>query len=182
MIRVFIATGPRWAEHEPVLEYSIRSNTDAPVEITWMRVGENDLVGHGCTGFTNFRYAIPRLAGGIGFGIYLDIDMLLLADIAELWAYRKPGAWVCLKDGTTEVSVIDCSLRFPSAVENYKKWDLQRLAPLSPDIPLDWNTEDTTTPTMKLIHFTDLSRQPWFTPDRDDAAVRVLHQYQERAA
>ena len=178
-MRVFIATSTKYASHEPVLEYSIRKHASGPVDIIWMRAGENDLVAHGCTGFTNFRYAIPRLAGRKGYGIYLDVDMLVLADLAGLWAYRQAGKWVCMKDGSTEVSVIDCTLEFPDAVHLFGKGTLSDMAPLSRSIPLDWNVKDKVLPSMKLLHFTDLYRQPWFTPDRDDEATRVLKQYEK---
>ena len=89
MIRVFIATADKYVDHEPVLEYSILKHASEPVEINWMRAGENGLVAHGCTGFTNFRFAIPRLAGQSGYAIYFDVDMLVMADVAALWAYRK---------------------------------------------------------------------------------------------
>ena len=100
LIRVFVGTAPKWEAHEPVLEYSIQKNTSEPVEVNFIR----GLEPSGCTGFTNNRFAVPELAGHEGYTIYLDIDMVVLGDIAELWEYRKPGMWVCMRDGSTEGS------------------------------------------------------------------------------
>jgi hypothetical protein len=181
MIRVFIGTAAKWAKHEPVLEHSIRANTDAEVEVEFLRAGEHGLKPSGCTGFTNFRYAIPEIAGREGFAIYLDIDMIVLADIAELWDYRERGQWVCLADGSTEVSVIDCTLQFPPIrmLPQFKKYHLVNMAPVRRSIPLEWNVKDRVEPGMKLLHFTDL-RQNWIAGEHScREAMEVLHDYRK---
>jgi hypothetical protein len=187
MIRVFIATAPKWASHEPIIEHSIRSNTDAEVQIEFLRAGEHGLKPSGCTGFTNFRYAIPEIAGHEGFALYFDIDMVVLGNVAELWEYRERGYWVCLVDGSTEVSVIDCTLQFPPVrtLPCFKKWQLAGMAPTRRMIPLEWNVKDSIEPGMKLLHFTDLT-QDWVNGEhRSREALQVLHDiqndYQARA-
>lgn len=62
------------------------------------------------TGFSGFRFAIPELCGFAGKAIYLDADMLLLGDIAELWALEPAiGRGIrCIGPNRTDVSVIDC--------------------------------------------------------------------------
>lgn len=179
-MRVFIGSAKKWAAHEPVLEYSIKKNTTRDVQITFMRSGENGLQPSGCTGFTNYRFTIPELAGFHGFAIYLDIDMVVLGDIAEIWEYRQVGKWVCMKDGANEVSVIDCSLLFPrkELIHTYQKHQLQAMAPMVRAIPPEWNVKDRVEPGMKLLHFTDL-RQNWIAGEhscRD--ALKVLHDIQ----
>src|SRR5690606_14692 len=118
----------------------------------------------GCTGFTNLRYIIPELCGYRGYAIYLDVDMLVLADIAELWSYRQVGAWVQLEDGASEVAVIDCAahthLPPMKHIHHWHKSELARAVKSVDAIPLCWNVEDKTEPGMKLLHFTDLKRQP----------------------
>lgn len=131
-------------------EQSILANTNAHVKVTHCYPETES----GCTGFSNVRWAINR-------GIYLDCDMIVLGDIAELWSYREPGKRVCLADGSTEVMVID-------GTQTVNK------------IPLCWNVEDTTQPNMKLLHFTDLKTQPWFYSHPDANAVAIYEHYKQR--
>jgi hypothetical protein len=129
-------------------ERSIREHTNEPVQITHIYPE----VESGCTGFSDVRYEIRH-------GIYLDCDMVVLGDIAELWGYRRAGRFVCLEDGSTEVAVIDCE-------HLCRNKHQQHLLPKDCTIPLAWNVEDHKTPgaipsDAKLLHYTDLSRQPW---------------------
>jgi len=85
--------------------------------------------------------------------------MIVLGDIAELWAYRKPSRFVCMQDGSTEVAVIDCQHSCTNKGE-------QHLLPKSCDIPMAWNVEDHLTPGeipegSKLVHYTAIKQQPW---------------------
>lgn len=112
MIRVFIGTEAMHEKAEKALEWSIRKNTTHEVEITFLR----NLIPWQTppTGFSSHRYMIPKLCNYEGYAIHLDVDMIVLADIKELWDYRTPGKW-CItqtkgKQGKRdEVSVIDCS-------------------------------------------------------------------------
>ena len=182
MIRVFIATGDKWREHEPILEYSIRKHTDAELDVRFIDPLEYGMGNMGCTGFTHVRWALPELCGNDGYCIYLDIDMLLLRDIRDLWVYRRIGKYVCLIDGSTEVMVMDCRRPMPpkEKLHEYGKHGLLQRAKqyLVPTIPLHWNCKDEVNEETSLLHFTCLKSQPWFTPDRQDAAVKVLHEYQ----
>ena len=63
------------------------------------------------TPFSGFRFAVPEICNFEGRAIYLDADMLVLADIAELWD-MKPAAGFgirAISDMRTDVAVIDCS-------------------------------------------------------------------------
>jgi hypothetical protein len=187
MIRVFVGSNEPYREQERVLEYSIREHTDADVEITFMRPGENGLTACGCTGFSQFRFCVPELAGKRGYAIYLDVDMILLANIAELWVWRRAGKWVCLKNGKTEVSVIDCTLRLPPKAQICGMQKAQARAMVSqrmvPCIPPEWNVTDKVTPGMKLLHFTNLRTQPWLGKEHPNPeAMAVLREYEARVA
>lgn len=112
MIRVFIGTEAMHHKAEKALEWSIRKNTTHEVEITFLR----NLIPWQTppTGFSSHRYMIPKLCNYQGYAIHLDVDMLVLADIKELWEYKTPGKWcVTTCHGNQgvrdEVSVIDCS-------------------------------------------------------------------------
>lgn len=180
VIHVFIGSNDKWAACEPVLEYSIRKFASQPVQIHFMRPGGIGMRETGCTTFTNIRFAVPELGRAVGakYGIYIDVDMLLLADIAELYAYRTKHRWAILRDGCNEVAVIDCAIQMPPIDElhNYNKDELR--PPYYDIIPMCWNCEDEVKAGMKLLHFTDLSRQPWFTPERNDPATDVLRNMQ----
>ena len=178
MIRVFIGSAHKYRPIEPVIEKAIRENASEPVDIEFMRPGESGLISNGCTGFTMFRYAVPELCGYAGYAIYLDVDMLVLGDIAELWQYRTRGKWACMEDGSTEVMVIDCFAHhgIPSIHELNRMRKGQVHPPLYKVIPSEWNCEDAVHAEAKLVHYTDLSRQPWFALNRDDEAARLWHQ------
>ena len=187
MIRIFVGSNEPYLEQEKVLELSIREHTDAEVEITFMRPGENGLSACGCTGFSQFRYCVPELAGHTGYAIYLDVDMILLADISELWVWRRAGKWICLKNGKTEVSVIDCTLRLGSKAEICRQSKPQMVARarryMVQCIPNEWNVTDKVTEGMKLLHFTNLRTQPWLGKKHPNPeAMAVLSEYQARVA
>lgn len=72
-----------------VLEHSIQRHTDLPVEVHAMvdlpiRVPQ-DPSNWQRTGFSFSRFCIPELANYRGKALYLDADMLVFADIADLW-------------------------------------------------------------------------------------------------
>lgn len=189
MIRIFVGSAKPWLCHEPVLEHSIRKHASRPVEITFVHPLGFGMHETGCTSFTNVRYAIPELAGRAGYAIYLDVDMLVLGNIAELWDMRQRGRWVRLADGADEVSVIDCSIQWlPEAkrLHLFQKWHLRQMVEdcCVDRIPLHWNCEDPPeiTPDMRLVHFTNLDQQPWIRPERDDPAARLLRRYEAEAA
>lgn len=158
-IPIYIGISKRFDVVKGLTKYSIERNTSAPVNIVHLYPD----IEEGCTGFSNVRYTIER-------GIYLDCDMIVLGDIAELWGYRRPGKFVCLKDGSTEVAVIDC-------LHYCRNKHQQNLLPKEPIIPLNWNCEDKVSPAAKLVHFTDLKTQPWFFQHPNKEASALYEQY-----
>jgi len=146
-------------------ERSILRNTKHPVDIAHLYPSAES----GCTGFSDVRYQI-------GKGIYLDVDMIVLGDIAELWSYHKPEKFVCMQDGSTEVAVIDC-------VHKCRNKREQHLLPKDCSIPDEWNVEDykyhngSLPENIKLLHFTDLKTQPWFYDHPNAEAVSIYEDY-----
>ena len=165
MIPVYIAMTPRFEVIKGMTENSILANTEADVEIIHLYPE----IECGCTGFSNVRY-------GIEHGIYLDPDMIVLGDIAELWAMRKPSRFVCMQDGSTEVAVIDCK----HLCHNKSQ---QHMLPKSCDIPPEWNVEDfqyyhrPMPDNMKLLHFTALDTQPWFHEHPNKEMVEIYKKW-----
>lgn len=152
MIRVFIGSHKRFERCEPVIEYSIRKYASEPVDIKFLRPEYYGCEDSGCTGFSKMRWEIPRICNYKGHAIYLDVDMILQADIAGLWGYRSPHRNIVLVDGSTEAMVLNCekpaNLVLPAIP---KEWNVE-----------DWKAEPEDLETAKLIHFTDLKNQPWF--------------------
>lgn len=168
IIPIYIGISKAFDIVKGMTERSIRENTildESEYEIIHLYPEKES----GCTGFSNVRYTIKK-------GIYLDCDMIVLGDIAELWSYHKPGKFVCMKDRSDAVAVIDCN---HSCRTKFQKGSL----PLSPDIPLEWNVEDyryfdSELPSViKNFHFTSLPHQPWFFPHPIPEAIELYEHY-----
>lgn len=86
-IRLFVGYDPREAIGTPVFEHSVHARASVPVSIT--RLGANVCGTDGTNAFSLARFHIPRLCGYEGWALWMDgADMLMLDDIAELWALR----------------------------------------------------------------------------------------------
>lgn len=141
------------------------------------------------TEFSNYRFMIPQLCNYEGRALFLDSDMICLGSIAELFhapmendaavlakkeAYAGTGGW------GLSVALFECSrCRFDlDAIfdEIDRGWfsytDLHQLSdtflkhhPLTVgSIEPNWNVFDQADEHTKLIHFTNLLRQPWKFP------------------
>ena len=158
------------------------------------------------TEFSLFRYVIPELCGFQGRAIYLDSDMICLGDLAELADWPLPdGAWFAAVPNAypeirpdrwaLSVMVIDCArCRFAlpaifSEIERreFTYTEFSQMAPrflAKHPIPIAklspaWNAFDSHNPETRLIHYTDLDRQPWkfkYHPAGD-----LWHRYFEEA-
>ena len=197
MIRIFIGTdGDIHGDAEKVVEYSIRKNTKEEVDVQFIRPGRKN----GCTGFTNHRFLIPELCNYEGYAIYLDVDMLVLGDIAELWSYKTPGKW-CTTPLRDDVSVIDCSAFSDLPKEHQLKIGSLKNGKFNKNtiraqirnrflenIPVAWNTTDRVEEGTRLVHYTDLTTQPWhpvpgkeYKPHPHPEAEALFFQYLEEA-
>lgn len=107
-IKIFIGGAPFGADAESqmVVEYSIRKNTTADVDIVWMRQSfdpkspyfgwDSDKWG---TPFSAFRWSIPEVCGYEGKAIYLDSDFIILSDIKDLWDQEFEDGKVVMAKG-----------------------------------------------------------------------------------
>lgn len=72
-----------------VLAYTINKHASRPVRVVPMcnlRVRQpKDEKNQARTGFSFYRFAIPALAGYRARALYVDSDMLVFSDLAELW-------------------------------------------------------------------------------------------------
>ena len=167
MIRVCIGSHKRFERCEPVIRWSIIKHASEPVEIIFLRPEYFGYPDSGCTGFSKMRYCVPNICNFSGSAIYLDVDMILMSDIAELWinhAVDDVDFWHCMIDGSDEVSVINCENT--QYIRHFPRDPLSNIPDNYPSIPKEWNCEDWNHKNWKLedaklIHFTDLKRQPW---------------------
>ena len=94
MIRVFIGYDPREASAFSVLAHSIHARASVPVSVTPLMLSQlagvftrarNALQS---TDFAFTRFLTPHLSGYEGWSLFTDCDMLVLDDVAALWALR----------------------------------------------------------------------------------------------
>ena len=87
MIRLFCGFDPREAIGTAVFEHSVHARASEPVSIS--RLGANVCGTDGTNAFSLARFHIPRLCNYAGWALWMDgADMLMLEDIAKLWALR----------------------------------------------------------------------------------------------
>ena len=173
-VRVFLGTEPAQHRAERVFVWSIESNRDPSrvYEIYLMK----DLAGFDrrgwTTGFTNYRFAVPHLAGGVGRAIFNDVDEAYCGDPADLFDTDMGGhGYLATSDSETSVMLIDCERMAPiwtlEASQRELKKDLLARTLETPgirgDLPAEWTArdEDFVPGLSKLQHWTTLHTQPW---------------------
>ena len=173
-VRIFVGTEPAQYRAERVFVWSVAKVRDPGrrYEIYLM----NDLAGFDRstwkTGFTQYRYAIPGLAGYQGRAIYNDVDQIYLADPAELFdADMGEAAVLAIDDRETSVMLLDCArlaALWPledARVPNKHKVFRARVheAGLWGHMDPSWNARDDeyVAGRSRLLHFTTLHTQPW---------------------
>ncbi len=91
MIRVFVGYDPREAVAFHVLSHSIHRRASMPVSITPLVLHQLDGLmwrersSLQSTDFSFSRFLVPYLCDFEGWAIFMDCDMLVLDDIANLW-------------------------------------------------------------------------------------------------
>ncbi|NUZ05239.1 ELM1/GtrOC1 family putative glycosyltransferase [Piscinibacter koreensis] len=190
-VRIFLGTEPAQYRAERIFVFALEQvrNPDRRYEIYRMsRLPAFDEKGWR-TGFTNYRFAIPALAGGHGRAIYNDVDQVWFGDPAELFDQPMDGhGYLALSPRDTAVMLIDCARMLAcwsyDAARRRSKKSLHAAAEAEPGRwgALDpvWHARDTefVPGRSKLLHFTALDAQPW-QPLRDQYTYRI-HPHAER--
>lgn len=164
---IFIGYDHRQPISFHVLAHSLIARSSKPLAITPLVLPTLALRRAGLTPFTFSRFLVPRLMEYQGWGLFLDIDMLARADIAELFS---------LADDNYAVMVVKNDLRFEWA--SLMLFNCQRCQTLTPGyvadadklhaigwapedqigaLPGEWNHlvgYDPPNQTAKLVHFT----------------------------
>jgi len=129
------------------------------------------------TGFTNYRFAIPELAGGRGRAIYNDTDQMYLVDPAELFDMDMHGKGVLsINDRDTSVMLMDCAKmstmwngHTARRVGNRELEKRMRKADLWGGLDGAWNARDAeyVPGESKVVHYTTIHTQPWRPTPQD---------------
>jgi hypothetical protein len=215
MLDIFIGWDSRFPEPADVLAHSILEHASVPVCIRYLRYAELQRT-YGfdrapdplaSTEFTYTRFLVPFLMGYQGKALFLDNDMLCLADVAELdrmdmadYALRvvqhdhRPAETVKMygcpqtsypRKNWSSLMLMDCSrlrLWTKAVVETASGAYLHRFQDI-PDaaigaLPAEWNHLDRRDATTKLIHWT--SGGPWFEQYRDCAHADLWRDARDR--
>jgi hypothetical protein len=128
MIRVFIGFDPRETVAWHVLTHSILARSSQPVSFAPLAL--NNLAGLMCrepnalqsTEFSFSRFLTPYLSDYQGWSLFMDCDMLMLDDIAKLWALRDERyAVMCVKHDHRPVETVKF-LDQPQTAYQKKNW------------------------------------------------------------
>lgn len=193
MNRIFIGWDPREDIAYHVLKYSLEKHSSQPLQIEPLVLTALDFPREpdplASTEFTYTRFLAPHLCGFKGRALYMDCDMLCLADIAEVFALdlngyalrvvkhdHRPTSKVKM-DGRPQTQyprknwssfmLLNCERLTMWTRENVltqpARW-LHRFEPIPDEdigeIPRQWNVLDRYDADTKLIHYTEGG--PWF--------------------
>jgi hypothetical protein len=210
-VRVYVGSQEAQMVPVKVLEYSIRERTDLPVEVFPLHHAgiefptPRDVRNRPRTPFSFQRFFIPQMAGYLGRAIYLDSDMQVFRDIRELWSLPFDGAdllaaWELAESSRRpqfSVMLLNCEAL---------RWDLHEIVAgldrgeltyetlmyemrvarnIRTAIDPTWNSLERYEPgKTSLLHYTDMTRQPWVSRDNPLGFlwVRELIEAVERGA
>ena len=172
-----------------VLAYSLHKHSQRPLNIvplyqSGLQVAlPKDPKNHPRTPFSYQRFLIPELAGHRGRGIYLDSDMLLFADIGELYdtpmngadvlatqplPNRKISYAVLLINCATAWKIEDIIRKLDNDELSYEQLMFEFKVPGNVEVKLGahWNSVDYYKEgETALLHYTAMQHQPWLTRD-----------------
>jgi hypothetical protein len=147
MLQIFIGYDPRQPLAYNILQHSIARHSSKPVSITPLILSQLPIKRRGLTEFTYSRFLVPYLCGFKGKALFLDADMVVTGDIAELFDHEDMSA-VSVMQGQPKFEwasamLFNCGacLRLtPEFIDdtNNKLMDLE-WAPYVGNFPAEWN-------------------------------------------
>lgn len=197
VLKVFVGAGPADIVPYRVLAHSIHRHASQPARVEMLPAAEGptpaDRSNRPRTAFSFSRFMIPALCDHEGSAVYVDSDMLVFADIAELFDHARRGAAVaCTKQPAPEawrdggwfrsgrqfsVMTLNCGQldwdidAIVAALDDgrytYESvlFDLAVVDEDEIDDTLDprWNCLEHYEDDTKLLHFTVVPTQPWLS-------------------
>lgn len=127
------------------------------------------------TGFSLVRFCVPELCGFRGRAVYLDSDMIVLRNIAELLCHPFGQAAVLAPRNMASVILYDCArlphwsrravldLILSGGCDYHKAVELEYEPLAARTLPGNWNCLDERPHGAALVHFTKIRTQPWRT-------------------
>jgi hypothetical protein len=193
-IPVFIGYDPRQPVAFTALVQSIVSQCSMPVAIHPLVIEALPVKRQGLTPFTFSRFLMPYLQDWKGWALFLDIDMIVNGDLAELWSLRdlSKAAMVVktsLKFERASMMLLNCDrcgILTPEYVE--KADNLHSLSWLKDDLvgelPPEWNylvgyDDPDKAKDAKLIHYTQ--GIPAFPETKDGGLADIWSKHAQRA-
>lgn len=192
-IRVFCGADRSQQLAYRVLADSIRRHTARELQIRTIDNGDAPSTGDPrnapYTEFSFARFAIPALCGYQGRAVYMDSDMLVFHDMAELWDTDMGDANVAIEIGSRSapeqmsharnrhaaVMLLDCARLDWNVADIVQRlgrdYDYDALMSIDPvvdpgqmqeRIPVGWNDLDRYDPQRtRNLHYTEIRTQPW---------------------
>ena len=168
MINLFIGLDSRQPLAFQVAAHSAWQYVSGPMSVTRLDLRSLPISRRGLTEFTYSRFLAPYLCDFQGVSIFLDSDVLVRGDLAELLAYplMEPTTPVFVVQGSKKfewasVMVFNnayCKMLTPAFIDNPKLQPLSfEWAHTVGDLPKVWNhlvSYDAPNPDAKLVHFT----------------------------
>jgi hypothetical protein len=171
-LRIFIGYDHRQAISYNVLQFSLFRRCSKPMMISPLYLPTLPLTRTGLTPFTFSRFLVPWLCGFQGWAMFLDIDYLCRADVAELFALTDDRYAVMVSKNVkrfewASMIMFNCGhpdnrVLTPEYVQDPQQckqphgidWLKEELVG---DLPREWNHlvgYDAPRPDAKLVHFT----------------------------
>jgi len=179
MIKIFIGTSAHGEDDiaERTLKYSLEKHCSEPLDIVFMRNKSDGIMGQfdsatWATPFTNLRWAIPSYCNFSGRAIYMDVDMLNLKDISELYNIDLEGKPLATRKDRLCVIVFDCK-KMKTLLDPIEKIKLEsrygniiykKMLNKSKHFDPRWNCldgENRIIGDIWNLHFTSMPTQPW---------------------
>jgi hypothetical protein len=185
-IKIYIGCTRKELLPAKVLKYSIEKHSHLSTDIKFLfqsnipipevTIKENQAR----TPFSFQRFLIPEISDFSGKAIYLDADMLVFKNIIDIWKtdFSDANVLLCKDKGHRKpqlsVMMLDCSRLKWNIKSIIKKLNNNELtydqlmhdfviADYDMKINESWNTIDKYNHGTSLLHYTDMTKQPWLS-------------------
>lgn len=187
-LRIFIGFDHRQPVSFTVLQNSILRRSSAPVAITPLVLKTLPLRRQGLTPFTFSRFLVPYLCNYQGWALFLDIDIILRGDIADLFKLADERYAVMVSKNSIQfewasVMLFNCAhpankVLTPEHIEVTKGLHTIEWAPPETvgDLPREWNHlvgYDQPRDDAKLVHYTQ--GVPFYSETQDSEYADDWH-------
>ena len=173
-VEIYLGTEPAQYRANRVFAWSIEKVRDPGREVRIHLMSELEGFDRRfwTTGFTNYRFALPALAGGRGRAIYNDEDQIYLTDPGVLFDHEmSDAALLAISDTESSVMLVDCEKMasvwtLEEAQHAWKRALLRKASKetgLRGELEPGWNARDEEFEPGQshLLHYTTLHTQPW---------------------